>query len=72
MVLFSVDGGWSEFGDWSGCDRPCGVGERRRHRTCTNPKPEFGGNDCNGTEIDTETCENGPCQGESHNLMVCF
>ena len=51
-----MDGGWSEFGE---CSTSCGPGIR--YRNCTNPKPAFGGLDCQGNE--SEDC-NEPCSGK--------
>jgi|GEM_PF-968960 len=70
-----VDGGVSGWGDWydvtewSECSESCGGGERtktqRRDRTCTNPIPSCGGNDCveplSETRTITETCNAQPC-----------
>ena len=52
-----VDGGWSEWGQWTGC---LGVGCRgikTTVRTCTNPMPAYGGKSCQGNPIKTEKCE---------------
>jgi hypothetical protein len=43
VVTAQLDGGWS---DWSGCSRQCDTGITTR--TCTNPAPEPGGQDCVG------------------------
>ena len=32
-----IDGGWSEFGDFTACSRTCGGGVRYRERSCNNP-----------------------------------
>lgn len=47
-LLFTVDGGWSDFGDWSECSGSCGIMTRRR--TCTNPPPSNGGACCDYVE----------------------
>ncbi|WAR30267.1 CADN-like protein [Mya arenaria] len=41
VVLFysHVDGHWSDWGLWSGCDVTCGNGARLRVRSCNNPAP---------------------------------
>ncbi|CAC5415554.1 THBS2S [Mytilus coruscus] len=59
-----IDGGWSEYGnfnEWSACSVTCGKGTKSHERTrsCTKPEPQFGGNDCEGSEVDiqTDSCE---------------
>ena len=49
-----VDGVWSEWEKWS----VCGPGDiyKSRKRTCTNPKPEHGGKDCSGSNIEQGKC----------------
>ncbi|XP_078677339.1 von Willebrand factor D and EGF domain-containing protein-like isoform X2 [Branchiostoma floridae x Branchiostoma belcheri] len=57
-----VDGGWSDWGPWSGCSVTCGTGEMTRDRTCTNPAPANGGADCVGLAQETQPCDTGvPC-----------
>ena len=51
-----VDGGYSDFGDWSECSTDCGGGTRTRTRTCTNPAPANGGADCVGESTETHSC----------------
>ncbi|RUS76193.1 hypothetical protein EGW08_016037, partial [Elysia chlorotica] len=43
-----VDGEWSEWTEWSECSKTCGGGEQSKDRTCTNPAPSNGGEDCQG------------------------
>lgn len=55
-----VDGGWDTFeaaGDWGACSTTCGDGLQTRtlSRTCTNPKPKYGGKPCSGSATKTET-----------------
>ncbi|XP_052786176.1 coadhesin-like [Mya arenaria] len=56
-----VDGHWSDWSVWSGCDVTCGNGEHSRDRTCTYPAPAHGGLDCTGLNADRKTCNNNPC-----------
>ena len=57
----SVDGGYSDFGDWSECSAECEGGTQTRTRTCTNPSPDHGGADCVGDSSETRTCNTHPC-----------
>ena len=56
-----VDGGWSEFGDWSQCSADCGGGTQTRTRTCTNPAPANEGADCVGDATETQDCNTHEC-----------
>ncbi|XP_078666384.1 coadhesin-like isoform X1 [Branchiostoma floridae x Branchiostoma belcheri] len=56
-VTAAVDGGWSDWGPWSGCSVTCGVGTETRNRTCTNPAPANGGADCDGPDQETQACD---------------
>ncbi|KAI8490945.1 hypothetical protein Bbelb_313640 [Branchiostoma belcheri] len=68
-VSCPVDGGWSDWGSWSGCNVTCGVGTETRDRTCTNPAPENGGADCDGSAQETQACDTGvSCPGQPWRL----
>ena len=56
-----VDGGWSDFGDWSECSADCGGGTKTRTRTCTDPAPAYEGNNCEGTATETQDCNTHGC-----------
>lgn len=43
-----INGGWSDYGDWSECSGSCGIMTRRK--TCTNPPPSNGGACCDYVE----------------------
>jgi len=58
----TVDGGFSQWSDWGSCSAACGGGTQSRSRTCTNPAPAFGGNDCSAIGQYTETR---PCNSQS-------
>jgi len=58
----SIDGGWSDFGDWSECSAECGGGSERRTRTCTNPAPENGGAACQADDsTESQQCNTQAC-----------
>ena len=61
--LFTVDGGYSDFGDWSACSADCGRGTQTRTRTCTNPAPAHGGADCVGDSSEARECNTHACPG---------
>lgn len=54
-----MDGHWSIWGSWSACSvsAECKKGTKTRSRTCTNPKPAYGGVDCVGNSTDVGVCE---------------
>lgn len=54
------DGGWSNWFPWSKCSITCGDGTRSRIRTCTNPKPAYGGSYCDGDLEETGNCTISP------------
>ena len=55
--FFAVDGGWSEWSEWTSCSESCG-GIQERSRNCTSPEPSFGGKPCEGEARETHECEN--------------
>ena len=61
--LITVDGGYTDFGDWSECSAECGGGTQTRTRTCTNPAPANGGADCVGDSSETRECNTQACPG---------
>ena len=42
----------------------CGGGSKTRMRNCTNPKPRFGGRDCQGNNISNASCDTFRCAGK--------
>lgn len=52
-----VNGNWTEWSQWSVCSDSCQPGGfRQRHRSCSNPLPECGGEDCVGNSTELEAC----------------
>ncbi|XP_047127877.1 uncharacterized protein LOC100200589 [Hydra vulgaris] len=58
-----IDGGFSDWSDFSPCTKTCGGGVQTRTRECDNPKPQNGGKDCIGVKIETQGCKNNFCPG---------
>ena len=58
---FAVDGGYSDYGDWSECTARCEGGTKTRTRTCTNPAPAHGGADCVGDSFEKRDCNTEKC-----------
>ncbi|KAM8887344.1 A disintegrin and metalloproteinase with thrombospondin motifs 13 [Spinachia spinachia] len=57
-----VHGSWSNWSGFSPCSRTCGGGVTHRTRKCNNPRPAFGGNDCEGSDVEAELCHQQPCE----------
>ena len=60
-----VNGGYSNWGEWSDCSSTCGDGTTTRSRTCTNPPPSSAGLSCVdgglGDASEKKACYDGPC-----------
>ena len=59
----TLDGAWSDFGE---CSKSCGGGTETR--TCSNPAPANGGNNCVGDS--TKVCNTQGCPGQSSLALV--
>ena len=63
-LLNIVHGSWSDWERWGQCSRTCGVGHRTRRRTCNNPEPKYGGDNCDvsgSTNAEYELCNRPAC-----------
>lgn len=56
-----MDGNYTSWSDFSPCTVSCGPGTRTRTRSCSNPGPKHGGDDCQGYPNSTEICFLGHC-----------
>ena len=58
-----IDGGYTEWSEFSACTRSCSGGRQKRWRTCFNPKPKYGGRDCErlGPSSEVQRCNTFPC-----------
>ncbi|XP_063245186.1 hemicentin-1-like [Bacillus rossius redtenbacheri] len=61
MSVCQVDGGWSDWTEWTSCSVSCGRGTRRRYRKCDRPEPAYGGRPCLGSDGQQEACARNPC-----------
>ena len=52
----AVDGGWTEWTEFSKCSTSCDNGTETRTRTCTNPVPQYNGSDCKGPHKEMRVC----------------
>ena len=62
-LFLVVDGGFSDWTQWTSCSVTCGSGQAVRRKTCDRPAPQYGGRDCLGPADEVEQCSNGPCPG---------
>ena len=61
-----VDGGYTQWSNWTVCSKTCGGGSKSRKRTCTNPKPQGNGQPCYpslGEAEENEKCNDKKCDG---------
>ena len=61
---YKIDGGFTEWSDWSKCSASCGKGIQERSRNCTNPQPNFLGRHCltdGSHDVEVKECELGFC-----------
>lgn len=64
-ALAPVDGSWSPWGPWSTCSGSgcgSGAGTRERKRVCGSPAPSHGGADCEGDDVEKQTCDLRACE----------
>ena len=62
--LILVNGGWSNWTDWTNCSKTCGFdGNQTKSRKCDNPEPQHNGTDCTGLDVLEQKCANISCPG---------
>ena len=65
ILTVAVDGGWSAYGAWTECSASCGDGSQSRSRTCNNPSPAHGGQQCSGQATENRVCSSAKCPGKT-------
>jgi hypothetical protein len=55
-------GNWGSYGNWGSCSQTCGPGTQTRTRTCSNPAPMHGGNQCTGSGAESRSCTVKSCR----------
>ena len=63
IIFAPVNGNWTRWSDWNNCTLQCGGGTQNRSRTCTDPHPQYGGDECVGDAVDVQICNNHKCPG---------
>ena len=61
-INFLVDCKWSSFGNWSSCSKPCGIGNKTRHRYKVH-EAYHGGEECEGEYEEVVECDLNECPG---------
>ena len=71
-VFLDIDGGYTEWSEWSECTATCGGGSRSHSRTCTNPSPKNKGKTCIeqdlGPDMESEQCNTRDCR--KHDVLT--
>lgn len=65
-----VHGVWSSWSGFPSCSRSCGGGVIVRKRQCNNPRPAFGGRDCEGPSLQAEMCNTQACDSTQLAFMT--
>ena len=63
--LVQVHGGWTEYTASAPCPSSSACGKTRIvTRNCTNPEPQYGGEDCQGPSTEVDVCKPPGCPGK--------
>lgn len=60
-VCQTIIGTWGLWGNFSLCSETCGDGSMVRNRSCDSSPPGYVEVECNGSSIEIDTCNDGPC-----------
>ena len=64
-----MHGEWSEWSPWLLCNQTCNGGVQVRFRNCTNPKPLFGGKECEGGKSEAQPCSFRKCKSKISSFL---
>ena len=62
ILIFTVNGGWSGWTDVGMCSASCHGGSQLQERSCSNPPPQFDGDDCQGNNTRHVGCNDIECE----------
>lgn len=70
--VFAVHGNYSDWSDFMACSVTCGGGKQYKTRTCDNPPPQHGGNNCSklGLSRISRPCNTQNCPGMKNNYLA--
>ncbi|CAG2214239.1 Hemicentin-1,Coadhesin,Thrombospondin-2,Thrombospondin-1,Mucin-like protein [Mytilus edulis] len=66
-----INGRWSDWSPWNTCSVTCGVGTQTKTRSCSNPAPDHGGEDCGNDDSETQTCTKQECPIDECDGIMC-
>lgn len=69
MFMFTVDGIFTGWADWTDCPVTCGGSDRYRDRECIGPF--YGGLPCNDSLFQTKECNPHPCPSKINENNCC-
>ncbi|CAC5417849.1 Adhesion G protein-coupled receptor B2,Coadhesin,Thrombospondin-1,Mucin-like protein,Hemicentin-1,Adhesion G protein-coupled receptor B3,Thrombospondin-2 [Mytilus coruscus] len=60
-VACPVNGNWGNWASWGSCTVTCASGTQSRQRQCDQPAPQHNGQNCGGSNTDTQICTQIAC-----------
>lgn len=69
IMFIAVNGNWTTWSKWAICSVSCGGGEQSRTRSCSNPVPLHGGDECDGNTTESQSCNHQQCPGTYKQYM---
>ena len=66
----AVHGSWTPWGSWGSCSASCDGGNMTRDRSCSSPRPQYGGRECDGENINVEKCADINCPSKYKYIKI--